>query len=51
MTAVAFADRHPALLAAAHGGDTGALEALLRLARPDVRLHRARTLAREYLLS
>jgi RNA polymerase sigma factor (sigma-70 family) len=42
MTAVAFAERHPALLAAAHDGDTKALESLLRLARPDVRRYAQR---------
>jgi RNA polymerase sigma factor (sigma-70 family) len=42
MTAVTFAERHPALLSAAHGGDPGALEDLLRLARPDVRRYAQR---------
>lgn len=36
------AERHAPLLAAAHGGDEQALEALLRLARPDVRRYAQR---------
>ena len=36
------AEQHGALLAAAHGGDEQALEALLRLARPDVRRYAQR---------
>lgn len=36
------AARHAPLLAAAHGGDPQALEALLRLARPDVRRYAQR---------
>jgi len=36
------AEQHAAVLAAAHGGDTQALEALLRLARPDLRRYARR---------
>lgn len=36
------ADQHAPLLAAAHAGDTQALETLLRLARPDVRRYAQR---------
>ena len=43
MSVAGFADKHPALLAAAHGGDPAALAKVLSLCQPDIRRYARRS--------